>query len=261
MDSIKTSPIMENEHVKELLELMETNNSLGRKDLLAVISQVAAMESHLATMVMELAVMRKELAEARQVNSPTKATMQKVVIAMQSQILELRDKLAELKQDVIDGCKSAIAKCKEKGLSALRNITEYFNIKPRLESMRDILDNSIKQDNKMISRIEAMSVEYHEAERHLKNIGRAFAGKEAIQEIKPVGKLAKAIEAPIKTDRACLLAMRNCINNAIGGLNRLENAERKPPIMETINKLNKQIAQSQRDAPIVERQKPCRTER
>lgn len=42
-------------------------------------------------------------------------------------------------------------------------------------------------------------------------------GKEAVQEAKPMGKLAKAIAAPYKADRACLLAMRGTIQKAISG--------------------------------------------
>ena len=261
MDSNKTTPLTENGYVKELLELMESNNITGRKDLLAVIGQVANMEKHLSTMVNELAAMRKELAEAQLANKPIKAVLQKAVNAMQTQIAELRDKLAELKQEIIDGCKNALSACKDKGLSALRNVTEFFKIKPALESLRNSLDKNINLDNRMISKIEAMSTEFHEAGRHVHNIGRAFTGKETIQEAKPVGKIAKTIEAPIKADLECQLAMRRCVNIAIKGLTRLENMERKPPIMETVNKLNEQIERSQRDTTTIERPKPTRAER
>jgi len=260
-DNVKTAPLTENEYVKELLALMEANHLSGRQDLSAVIGQVAAMEDHLSAMTQELAAMRRELAEAQKQNHPVKNALQKAVTTMRGQVAELREKLAELKQGVIDGCKHALAAVKEKGLSALRNIAEFFNIRPGLEAMRERLDGYIKQDEAMIAKIEAVSGEYHEAGRHFVNMGRAITGKEPLQEAKPVGKLARAVEVPVKADRAGLRAMRRCVNAAIGGLTRLEKTERKPPIMETVNKFNEIIEQSRRDAPVVEQNRPQNAER
>jgi len=260
-DNVKTVPLTENEYVKGLLALMEANHLSGGKDLSAVIGQVAAMEDHLSAMTKELAAMRRELAEARKQNHPVRNALQKVVATMRGQISELREMLAGLKQGVIDGCMRALAAVKAAGLSALRNIAEFFNIRPGLEAMRDRLDDNIKHDETVIAKIEAMSGEYHEAGRHLVNMGRAIVGKELLQEARPVGKLAKAVESPIKADRAALRAMRRCVNAAIGGLIRLEKTERKPPIMETVNKLNEKIEQSRRDAPVVARHHSQNAER
>ena len=38
-----------------------------------------------------------------------------------------------------------------------------------------------------------MAAQYHEAGKHLKNAGRVLAGKEAVTEAKPTGKVAKTI--------------------------------------------------------------------
>lgn len=214
------------------------------------------MEKQLDNAVNELATMRRELAEAQAQNHPIKTALQKAVITMQGQVLDLRDKLAELKQNVIDGCKNAVTAFKEKGIAALDNIARFFKIKPGLEALRDSLNKNIRFDERSIAKIEAVSAEYHEAGRHIKNIGRAIIGKEAIAEAKAPGKLAAAVAAPYRAERACLVAMRRCANAAISAFERLENRERKPPIMETINKLNEQIAQAKKDAPTVERPRP-----
>ena len=60
-------------------------------------------------------------------------------------------------------------------------------------------------------------------------------GKGAVQEAKPVGKLAKTIAAPYKADRACHLAMRNTIQKALSGL---EQAAQKPSILKTMREQN-----------------------
>jgi len=250
------APLLENEHVKELLSIMEANNVPTVKDLLDIIGQVGAMERQLDNAVNELAAMRRDLAEAQAQNHPVKTALQKAVIVMQAQVLDLRDKLAELKQNVIDGCKNAVAAFKEKGISALRNIADFFHLQPGLEALHENLNKSIKLDERAISKIEAVSAEYHEAGRHLKNMGRAFIGKEAVTEAKAPGRLAGAIAAPYRAERACLVAARRHVTAAIGAVARLENREHKPPVMETINKLNEQIAQAKKAAPVLVRPRP-----
>ena len=86
---------------------------------------------------------------------------------------------------------------KERGISALDHAARFFHIKPGLTAMRNNINEGIQADEKAISSIEAVSAEYHEAGRHVKNIGRALMGKEAVQEAKAPGKLAKTVQAPI----------------------------------------------------------------
>jgi len=248
---------MENKHVQELLSVLEANNMPGAKDLLAVIGQVGAMEKHLADMVKELAALRQELAEAQRKNHPVKTALQNAVKTLEANIAALRERLDTIKQNVIDGCKNALEAFHEKGLSAFRNLADFFKLRPGLEAMRDNLDKSIKLDERTIAQIEAVSVKYHEAGRHLQNAGRAIVGKELIQEAKPAGKIAKTFTAAIRADRACCNAMRQCVDKAIGAVARLEKTERKPPIMETIEKLDKEIQQAQKDAPVRDRQRPA----
>jgi len=258
MAKSKTAPVMENEHVKELLGIMVENNIPSHKDLLAVLNQVGAMERQLDAAVTELAAMRRELAEAQAQNHPVKTAMQKAVIAMQGQVLDLRDKLAELKQNVIDGCKNAVAAFKEKGVAALDNIARFFKVKPILENMRDALTDNIKFDDKAIAKIEAVSAEYHEAGRHIKNMGRAFVGKETVTEAKAPGKVAAAVAVPYRAGRSCLVSMKKSVEAAIKNMERLEEraAERKPSIKKTMQELNAQIAQAGKSAPAPERPRP-----
>jgi predicted nuclease with TOPRIM domain len=252
------TPLMKNKHIKELLEIMKANRMSGTKDLHTIIGYVSAVERKLAGMENEMKAMRQELETMR--DQPQRKALQSVITALQEKISKLREQLNELKQNIIDGCKNAVAAFKEKGLSALRNITDFLHIRPGLESIRNNLDRGIRQDDAAIAKIEAVSAEYHKAGRHIKNMGRAMAGKEATQEVKPSGKLAKALEAPYRADRACLAAMRKSVNAAIGVVARLDKAERKPPVIDTLKKFDEQIKQTQKDAPAKMRLKPVNRE-
>ena len=82
MTEQNTVSLLENEHVKELLAILEANNAPDRKDFLAVLNQVGAMECQLDAALKELAAMRRELNDAQKQNHPVKTAMQKAVIAM-----------------------------------------------------------------------------------------------------------------------------------------------------------------------------------
>lgn len=256
-------PIAENEYVKELLAILRENNAPSAKDFLVVLQQVSAMERQLDTAVKELAAMRQQLQAVQEQNHPVKSTMQKAVISMQGQVLDLRERLAGLKQNIIDGCKNALAAFKEKGISALDNVARFFKVRPMLESMRDNLDSNIRSNDKTIAKIEAISTEYHEAGRHLKNIGRAMLGKESIQKAQPPGKLAAVISAPFRAERSHLADMKKSVEKAVGAMIRLEEraAEKKPSIREALNTHSQKAAKETKDAPTAERPRPVNAER
>lgn len=258
-----TEPILENEHVKELLAVLRENNSPSTKDFLAVLNQVGAMEKQLDAAIKELSAMRQELKAAQEQNHSVKNALQKTVIVMQGQILGLRDKLAELKQSVIDGCKNAVAAFKETGISALDNVARFFKVRPILESMRDMLAKDIQYDDKAIAKIEAISTEYHQAGRHLKNMGRAMLGREAAQEVKQSGRLAAVISAPFRAERSHFSRIKSHVEKSLNTLARLEEraAEKKPSIREALATHNEKIAQTQKDAPTTERPRSVNAER
>ena len=245
------TPIAENEYVKELLALLKENQSPAGNELLEAIGHVSEMEKQLASAVDELKAMRQDLEKMQ--NNPLKTALQKSVIVLQDRILALRNSLAELKAGIIEGCKNTLAAVKEQGISALDNAARFFHIKPGLEALRNNINEGIKADEKAISRIEAVSAEYHEAGRHVKNIGRALMGKEAVQEAKAVGKLAKTVQAPYRAERACFLAARKGLDKAVAGLDRLEHAaEKQPSILKTMQEhKEKNPPKKEKTSPVV----------
>jgi vacuolar-type H+-ATPase subunit H len=247
----KNAPIKENEHVKALWAILRENFSPSHNDYATIIKQVTAMENQLDTMIGELATMRKQLTEAQAINHPAESVMQKAVAGQQSMVEDLRDKLGEIKESIIDGCKNAVDAFKEKGVSALNSIADFFKIKPMLASVCDGLDKTIVKDNKAINRIETISKEYHETGLHLKNIGRAILGKETQQEVKPVGKITQAFCKPNRTQRSCCESMKSNLQWAIVHLSRLEEraAKHKPSVIATMENFERQSEPKAADTP------------
>ena len=262
MTEQNTVSLLENEHVKELLAILEANSAPERKNFFAVLNQVGAMECQLDTAVKELAAMRRELNEARELAHPVKIALQNAVKTLEKNVAVLRGRLDAIKRNVIEGCKSAVDAFREKGISALHNVARFFKIRPLLEAMRNDLNENIQFDETAISKIEAVSAEYHEAGRHVKNMAHALAGMESVRDAKSAGKLSKALEAPFKAERSCFMFMKKNVEVALSGLTSLEKAaERKPSIRKAMNALNEQIAQGQKEAPTAERTRPSHAER
>jgi len=238
-----TPPLEQNPYVKELLDVLKKHNSPGVEDLQGMIANAAKIEQQLDAALAEMAVMRRELAAIREDNHPMRNAVQNAINAMQEQIRALREQLETLKQNIIDGCKNALAAFKERGAAALNNVAKFFKVKPALEAIAKSCDQAAKDNAQSINKIERISKEYHKAGQHLKNIGRAITGKELITSMKPVGKVAKTVETPIKAVRACNLVMRNAARNAVKSLSRLEKAADRPkPIKEQLDTAAKQAA-------------------
>lgn len=169
---------------------------------------------------------------------------------MQDRVLTLRERLDALKDSIIEGCKNLLTAFKEKGVQALPNAARFFKLRPALESMRDGLSERIKADDRAIAKIEAVSAEYHEAERHLKNAGRALVGKAAVAEAKAPDRLAKAVSAPFRAERASLLSARKSVDNALGRLASLEkSAQRRPSIKKTMQHYQNKIDKAPKSEP------------
>jgi chromosome segregation ATPase len=241
----RSAPLAENEHVKELLAILDAHKPPGAEDLRAMLGNVARMEEQFAAAVSELAAMRRELNAIREENHPMRKVLQNAVAAMQAHVSKLRDRLDALKEGVIEGCKSAVAAFRERGAAALDGIARFFNVRPALAALEQSFDSAARESGKAIAKIEAANAEYHEAGRHVRNIGRALAGKDPLPEAKPMGMMAKTAAAPFKAARACNAAARNYARAALEGLSRLEKtAEKPPPIREQYGEAAKEAAKA-----------------
>jgi len=252
-----STPLLENEHVKELLKVMQEND-INAKNFVAMLGYVTAVEKQLDKAVGELAGMRTELAAMREEqNHPVKTALTRAIHTLEAKVNETRAALDKLKNNIVDGCKDAVAAFKENGKAALNNLAQFFRLKPALNDLSKSLDSLIKANNNTITKIEGMSKEYHRAGLHVKNFARIFSGKEPVKRIKPNGKLAHLIEAPFKTVRAVRVAVKANIDRAATALERMEKEasvrEGKPSVLGDMKKYKAQADQTGRMAPAREK--------
>lgn len=266
--TLQNTTLLENEHVKELLALLKENR-VSNQDFMNVIGYVGAMERQLDTAVNELTAMRRELSELRDAQShPLRIALQKTIRALEEKIAETRARLEAVKANITLGCKNAVAAFREKGVTALYGLASFLHIRQGLQTIRDGMDRNIQFDQQSMKKIADISAEYHEAGKHVKNIGRATLGKETVQEAKPMGRLAKAIQAPYRLDRSFSEAVKRQAVAALQSLDKLEHRaerqradktekaiEKKPSILQNLQELKEQAAQAPKKAPVSQQKK------
>lgn len=232
-DSIKV--IAANPYIQTLLKILEENNA-GSTEFVSLLSHIGAVEKQLDEAAREVTAMRRELAVLRdEQRHPLRTVLNRAITRLENGITAARAQLAEIKAAVVDGAQRAAAAFKEKGISAINKTMNFLGMKEKLAGLQGYLNKEVQAADKSIAKIEAVSAEYHETGKHLRNIGRALRGKEAIQEAKPMGLVAKAVRAPYKGARAALSGASRSAGAAIGRLEQLEKAAR-PSALEAMRK-------------------------
>lgn len=257
--------LMENGYVKELFNILQ-NNSRDTTGLSAIIGHVNEMESFVKRAEDKIADMKSQLDSMKEIqNHPFKTYLQNTIKTLENKVAEVKERLAELKANIIDGCKNAVSAFKEKGISALANIADFFKIKQNLQDWKKDINSMIKADDKAVAKIATFSNEYHSAGRALKNMARVAIGKEPIDRKKEAGKLAAVIAAPYKAQKSVLIGLKKSLDKAITKLDKLENSEtvkqaersieRKPSLLGRLEANKAKVEQIKRDMPMPERAK------
>ena len=154
---------------------------------------------------------------------------------MEANISAMRHHLSELKDQIINGCRNILTDFRERGAVALNGITQFLHVRPVLESIQSAAEKSMQVSNRAVARIDAFSTEYHEMERHLKNMGRAIQGKPAETDAKENGKVARVFKGAFKVEGALISSINRNAEWALNTLARLEQtAERRPSVLEAM---------------------------
>lgn len=226
-------PLAENEQVKALLAVLEENNAPGYRELAELVSHVSGMERQLIEALGELHDMRRKMQEAE--DRSLKSVLQKGYRGLEGNVDAMRRRLLELKGQIVEGCRNMLEDFKERGAVALNGAARFFRLKPALEAVQNVAENSIQACAGAVSRLDAFSKEYHEAGMHLKNMGRSLLGRPAETEAKDSGKIAEAFTGAFVLESAFAAAVSRGAERSMGALARLERAaERRPSVLKAM---------------------------
>ncbi|MCL2285412.1 MAG: hypothetical protein FWC32_03500 [Firmicutes bacterium] len=261
-------PLAENEYVKELLGILKDNGK-DTGGLTALLNHVKGMEDFCKQAENKISDMKTQLTEMKEIQDhPIKHALQNTIKSLEAKVAEIKAHLTELKDNIIDGCKNAVAAFKDKGIAALDKIASFFRVKTCLEKIKDCAVADVKECDKTIASINTFSKEYHKAGRSLANMARVIVGMKPIDTIKENGKLAKAVSAPCRAQRACAIGIRNAATSAIEKLNQLSqdvsdrrdakqsekaSTPKKPSLMQRLDDKKALVRQKDLERPVPER--------
>jgi len=252
-------PLAENNYVNELFGILKENGK-DATGLTALLDHVKGMESFCMQAESKITDMKCQLDDMKEIQDhPIKYAIQNTVKALETKVAEIKTHLAELKANIIDGCKNAVAAIKDKGIVVLDKLASFFRIKTCLEKVNSCTVSAVKDCDKTIAMVESFSKEYHKAGRGLKNMARILVGKEPIDAVKESGKLAKAMSAPARAEKSCMLGIQRAANSMISKLEQLNQraetirddkaAAKKPTLMERLQDKKELVRQKDLERP------------
>ena len=260
-----TTSLTQNEYVQELFAILESNGK-DTSGLSAMLGKEQEMQNTLAALMSWKKQAEKQLDAISEIqNHPMKSALKNVIKTLEVKIEKLKEQLTELRSGIITGCKNAVAAFKEKGIAALDKLASFFHIKGVLKAIDRTVNESVAQCNSSIQRIDVFSREYHSAGRAVKNMARMFIGKEPIDAQKEAGRLARAVSAPFKIERAAMLKISGLAVAMTKSLEQLENTaaakrdnpvrEKKPKLLEELRDSKQLVEQRKLEMPVPERVK------
>lgn len=223
-------PVEENEQVKALVVLLMGKDPAGGRELEELAGQVASMERRLDAALEELGAIRQKIQEVQ--DRSLKAVLQKNCKTLEGNVDAMRQRILELKGQVIEGCRNILKDFADRGAVALNGVSRFLRLKPALEAVQAAVEKTVQSSDRAASRIDAFSTEFHEAGRHLKNMGRTIQGRPAQAEAKENGRVADAFKGAFKIERAFASAISENVGLSLNALARLEQrAERRPSVL------------------------------
>ena len=171
-----TGQLAENEAVQEFFKLLMENRPETGRDYSIILWQMESMAHQLDMAMKELSEVKGQLAEMQE--SPVKKFVSHTIDAVEKRIHSMQEGLMDMKERIVEGAKEAVAGVKRTGIKALDKAVSAIGIKNRLEAMQGNLSASMADIKNTIEKVEAVGQELRSAGGHLKNVGRAAAGKE-----------------------------------------------------------------------------------
>lgn len=268
---------MEMPGMEELLKiLIDLNMSQSQQSVSLLMNYMNDVEENFFTVLQELDAVKEQLANIQ--NTPqtqeTRHALSELAGKMGERVASLQEQMKEWRVDLNQKATQLVQNFKERGVEALNNVCGFLGIKDTLMQMRESLTTHAQQMQGSMDKIDQVSQELREASTHVKNVGRAMAGKEAQKspEAKESGFFYQ-MKRPYQSMKNFCEKQAEKLSKGIESLERMEQSadqsiarriERKAPqkqdvkktsIMEKLQDLKEKQESQAKAAPITEKAK------
>ena len=179
---METQSISLNVHpqILDLYEVLEKNGLHKQKeDVQSLVGYIESMEYNLSVMMNEIQEMHAEVNLLH--DKGIRANCAKIVTKAEDKILQVGTMVSVAKGKVVESAGAAVKAFKEKGKSALVQAVESMRIPAALSKIKSGFSHAAQSMRQYAGQIDVIRGELHEVGGHMKNAGRALAGKEALE--------------------------------------------------------------------------------
>lgn len=232
MDYANMKSLLEDPDIQELLLVLGIFERRSEsKNLTELCEQLDKMNQTMEQVMIEVSGMREQFLQVNEKTS-LKDSLSGIVEKMGEQAQNMKTWLYEIRQEIKDKSKEVVQGVLNKGISGLRQMTDFLGIKDKLISMRGLAEKSLTKTEEIITRMEQATGQASQAIADVKNVGRSLAGKEMAEvNLEKQHKIERGVTAPMRAHRKLISAMIGRIDRAIGSIDVLfkEDVKEKQP--------------------------------
>ena len=170
--------LREHPQIIELLSVLEQNSlSKQKEEVQALVGYIDGMEEKLSQMMDEMKAMRLEVEKLH--DKGIRARCAQLVGTAEGKIRQGKTMLSTARTNFVSAAGRMLGTFQEKGRAALRHAVQALRIPAVLSRMERGFSHASQAMEQCAGKLDVIRDELHQAGGHMKNAGRALAGKEA----------------------------------------------------------------------------------
>ena len=172
--------LREHPQIIELLSVLEQNSlSKQKEEVQALVGYIDGMEEKLSQMMDEMKAMRLEVEKLH--DKGIRARCAQLVGTAEGKIRQGKTMLSTARTNFVSAAGRMLGTFQEKGRAALRHAVQALRIPAVLSRMERGFSHASQAMEQCAGKLDVIRDELHQAGGHMKNAGRALAGKEALE--------------------------------------------------------------------------------
>lgn len=218
------------ENIKQLIQILNSQKQeTEAAQMSELLLQMQEMSKNYHAVFQELQDMKAEL------NQFKESKVAVYLVSCEGKIQDRYEQMQATCEKVNEKAGGIIRKFKDIGTKALDNVCSFLKVKETLISMRDAERSNAKDIIKCISKIDSVGNEIKHAAIHIKNTGRAIAGKDIVDpESKEQAKIFQKLKAHYENKLETCADRVEKLNIAIEKVVKLEHAADKVSVKQKL---------------------------
>lgn len=254
------TPVVEAENnITELQQILEQHD-MGKEaqQVSLLLEQIQAMQQNYNIVFQGLKAVRNQLDQLQnmpQIGTPSAIVNQ--MAAFEGSVQNQYKQFQDMRKQMNAKAGTLIQKFKEIGVKALSNVCKFLGIKENLIKMRDAARSNAAEAKSIIEKVDSIGNEVKKTGVHLRNIGRAAAGKELIDPAaKEQLKIFRSLKSHYEKNLNIFEKRTEKLNASIEKVDKLEKAADRVSVRDKLANNRKSVEAKDASASKIENEKP-----